>query len=148
MELGCPEEDIAAITYIIDNVSYKGAGVADKEMPLEGLIVRDADRLDAIGATGIARTFAYGGNRGHGIYDSDVPPVSHTSFEQYAKGATHTINHFYEKLLLLKKRMGTQEGRRIAEERHAFMVVYLKQFMGEWDISGQHAGPVPLEQFD
>jgi uncharacterized protein len=116
---------------IISNVSYKGAGVETPMHSIEGKIVQDADRIDALGAIGIARTFAYGGHKGHPIYDPKQPPTLHQTKEAYTK-TSHTINHFYEKLLLLKDRMNTKTGRKIAEERHQFMENFLKQFYEEW----------------
>ena len=147
-ELDCPEEDIVQIVNIVDKVSYKGANVKDSVDSLEGKIVQDADRLDAIGAIGIARTFAYGGNRNRPIYDPAVASKLHDSFEAYANSGTHTINHFYEKLLLLRDRLNTAEGRRIGNERHAFMVQFLKNFYNDWDITGQHPIPEQLTALD
>ncbi|MCQ3935921.1 MAG: phosphohydrolase [Chloroflexi bacterium] len=125
---------------IITNISYKGAGVENKMKTLEGMIVQDADRLDAIGAIGIGRAFAYGGYANRPLYDPDSPPKMHASFEEYKNSKSATINHFYEKLLLLKDRMNTETAKRIAEKRHAVMVKFLDQFMLEWegaDISGE-----------
>jgi uncharacterized protein len=118
---------------IIANMSFKGAGVEQSALSLEGKIVQDADRLDAIGAIGIARTFAYGGAKGRAIYDPAVKPVEHHTAEAYLKTDGHTINHFYEKLLLLKDRMNTATGRQIADERHRFMEEYLRRFFEEWE---------------
>ena len=118
---------------IIANMSFKGAGVEQSALSLEGKIVQDADRLDAIGAIGIARTFAYGGAKGRAIYDPAVKPVEHHTAEAYLKTDGHTINHFYEKLLLLKDRMNTATGRQIADERHRFMEEYLQRFFEEWE---------------
>lgn len=117
---------------IITQLSFKGAGVANTIRTLEGRIVQDADRLDAIGAVGIARAFAYGGHKGRLMYDPDEAPQLHVTFEQYKNNRGTTINHFHEKLLLLKDRMNTAEGRRLAEERHAFMEAFLAQFHQEW----------------
>ena len=122
-----------SVIEIISTVSYKGAGVATPMKTLEGKIVQDADRLDAIGALGIARTFAYGGYKNRLIYHPEEKPVLHESYEDYKKNEGHTINHFYEKLLLLKERMNTNTGKRIAEGRHKFMQSFLDQFYREWD---------------
>ena len=122
-----------SVVEIISTISYKGAGVATPMKTLEGKIVQDADRLDAIGALGIARTFAYGGYKNRLIYHPDEKPVLHESYEDYKKNEGHTINHFYEKLLLLKERMNTNTGKRIAEGRHKFMQSFLDQFYREWD---------------
>ena len=121
-----------AVCRIIMHISYKGAGVENKMDSLEGFIVQDADRLDAIGAIGIARTFAYGGYKNRPLYDPDSPPQLHTTFEQYKNSNSATINHFYEKLLLLKDMMNTNTAKRIAEQRHEVMVQFLRQFMNEW----------------
>lgn len=121
------------IIEIIKNVSFKGAGVKDNMISLEGKIVQDADRLDAIGAIGVARTFAFGGKFGNEIYNPDTKVELHNSFEAYKQSKSTTINHFYEKLLLLKDRMNTQTAKKIAQERHRFMEVFLKQFYDEWD---------------
>ena len=96
---------------------------------LEGFIVQDADRLDAIGAIGIARAFAYGGYKNRPLYDPDSPTQMHNTFVQYKKNNSSTINHFYEKLLLLKDRMNTSTAKRIAAQRHEVMVEYLRQFV-------------------
>jgi uncharacterized protein len=122
-----------AVCRIITHISYKGAGVANKMDSLEGFIVQDADRLDAIGAIGIARAFAYGGYKNRPLYDPDSPPQMHVTFEQYKNSKSATINHFYEKLLLLKDMMNTPTAKRIAEQRHKVMVEYLSQFMDEWE---------------
>ena len=122
-----------AVCEIIKHISYKGAGVENKIDSLEGFIVQDADRLDAIGAIGIGRAFAYGGYKNRPLYDPDSPPQMHASFEEYKNSKSATINHFYEKLLLLKDRMNTQTAKRIAEERHEVMERFLDQFMLEWE---------------
>ena len=122
-----------AVCRIIMHISYKGAGVENKMDSLEGCIVQDADRLDAIGAIGIARAFAYGGWKNRPLYDPDSPPQMHQTFEQYKNSKSATINHFYEKLLLLKDMMNTATAKRIAEQRHEIMVQYLDQFMHEWE---------------
>lgn len=133
IEVECPSEIIKAVLHIVSKVSYKGAEVADEPMSLEGQIVQDADRLDAIGAIGIARAFAYGGHKGRLLYDPTVPLEMHDSFETYKSSVAPTINHFYEKLLLLKDRLSTTAAREIAQERHLFMENYLSQFMHEWN---------------
>ena len=127
------EEVIVAVEDIIRNVSFKGAGVASNMKTLEGKIVHDADKLDAIGAIGIARTFAYGGANNTAMYDPSVDPKHHADFEAYKKDAGPTINHFYEKLLLLKDRMYTDMGKRMAEHRHQVMERYLDEFYAEWE---------------
>lgn len=116
---------------IVANVSFKGAGTPTPMATLEGKIVQDADRLDALGAIGIARVFAYAGYKGHVLYDPEVPPEIHQNFAQYKAGAGSAINHFYEKLLLLKDRMNTATGKKLAAQRHQFMEVYLEQFFQE-----------------
>jgi uncharacterized protein len=131
--LEVPNDVIEKIEDIIRNVSFKGANVAQDMKSLEGKIVSDADKLDAIGAIGIARTFAYGGSHDTPIYDPKVKPVQHNSFEEYKNGKSHTINHFYEKLLLLKDKLYTDTAREIAEHRHAFMEKYLEEFYKEWE---------------
>lgn len=118
---------------IISGVSYKGAGVATDMPTLEGRVVQDADRLDAIGAIGIARAFAYGGHAGRLLYDPDHPPEQHDSPLAYRNSKGPTINHFHEKLLLLKNRMQTTTGRRMAEQRHVYMEEFLTEFHAEWE---------------
>jgi uncharacterized protein len=118
---------------IIMNVSYKGAQVENKMKSLEGLIVQDADRLDAIGAIGIGRAFAYGGYKNRPMYDPESSNQMHASFDEYKNSKSATINHFYEKLLLLKDRMNTTTAKRIAEQRHEVMLRFLDQFMNEWE---------------
>jgi uncharacterized protein len=127
---GTDSSTIDAVCEIVATISYKGAGVPTPMRTLEGKVVQDADRLDAIGAQGIARTFAYGGHKNRLIYQK---PVLHQSFADYKKNDGHTINHFYEKLLLLKDRMNTEAGKKIAEERHLFMEQFLNRFFREWD---------------
>ena len=124
---------IEGIVEIVANVSYKGAGVKTTMTSIEGKVVQDADRLDAIGAIGVARTFAYGGMKGNPIYDPEIPHEEHQSFGEYKKGGGTTVNHFYEKLLLLKERMQTESGKEWAEARHRYMEGFLTQFYAEWD---------------
>jgi len=125
-------ETSAKILDVIDEVSFKGAKVETPVNSIEAAIVQDADRLDAIGAIGIARTFAYGGYKNRLIYDPAIAPVAHKNFQEYKSNQAPTINHFYEKLLLLKDRMNTEFGKIIAEKRHKFMADYLDQFFDEW----------------
>lgn len=124
---------VNAVKDIVNQISYKGAGVKTPMNSLEGMIVQDADRLDAIGAIGIARTFAYGGYKSREIYNPQVKPHLHQSFEEYKNSTAPTINHFYEKLLLLKDRMNTPTGKEMAIQRHQFMETYLDHFFAEWD---------------
>jgi uncharacterized protein len=130
---GLENELINKVLYIIANVSYKGSGVKDKMETIEGKIVQDADRLDAIGAIGIARTFAFGGKFGNEMHNPNVEIVMHENFEQYKKSNGTTINHFYEKLLLLKDRINTEAAKKIANERHLYMESFLQQFYAEWE---------------
>lgn len=127
------EAIIAHVCHIITDLSFKGSGVPTPMASREGMIVQDADRLDALGAVGIARTFAYGGHKGRLLYDPDIPPAVHDSFAAYQKSTAPSLNHFYEKLLLLKDRLNTAAARRLAEKRHAFMEQFLEQFLAEWD---------------
>lgn len=124
---------ISHICDIIVGVSFKGAGVEDKLNSIEGKVVQDADRLDAMGAMGISRCFAYGGSKSREIYNPEKKPHMHKSFEEYKKSDSPSINHFYEKLLLLKDRMNTKTGKLIAKERHEFMESYLGRFFKEWE---------------
>lgn len=128
------EDVINQVLHIAQNISYKGAKVANKIDSLEGKIVQDADRLDAIGAIGIARAFAYGGHKNRPIYTPDEAPKMHVNFEDYKNENGHTINHFYEKLLLLKDKMNTQTGKELAQERHGFIENFLVQFYKEWNV--------------
>jgi uncharacterized protein len=128
-------KSVAHITSIIEKASFKGAKVKNRIDTLEGRIVQDADRLDALSAIGVARAFAYGGAKGSGIYNPGKKPVMHTSAEAYSKSAGPTINHFYEKLLLLKGLMNTKKGKSAARGRHRFMERFLRQFDSE--IAGQ-----------
>jgi uncharacterized protein len=130
---GIEETYTGKILQIIEDVSFKGAGVETPVRSVEAAVVQDADRLDAIGAIGIARTFAFGGHKNRPIYDPEVEPVMHQSFGQYKSSEAPTINHFYEKLLLLKDRMNTSAAKDIAEERHRFMQIFLARFYDEWD---------------
>lgn len=128
-----PEEVIEQVRKIIENVSFKGGNETGAFNSLELQIVQDADRLDALGAIGIARTFNYGGYKGRALYDPEIKPNLNMTKEEYKASTAPTINHFYEKLLLLKDLMNTETARNIAEERHKFMEQYLEQFYREWD---------------
>ncbi|WP_114781587.1 HD domain-containing protein [Botryobacter ruber] len=132
-KLSVAEETIAHVCTIIREISFKGAGTSSAMSTAEGCVVQDADRLDAIGAIGIARAFAYGGHKGRALYNPEIPPVLHTSFEAYKASTAPTINHFYEKLLLLKDRMHTAAAKRMAEQRHRYMEDFLDQFYAEWE---------------
>ena len=132
-KLDVDENIISHVCEIIKGVSFKGAGVKSKIKTKEGMVVQDADRLDALGSIGIARAFAYGGHKGREIYNPNIKPEKHESFEQYKNNKGTTINHFYEKLLLLKDLMNTPSARKIAEERHRFMEEYLDKFFKEWE---------------
>lgn len=118
---------------IIASLSFKGAGVPTPMRTVEGAVVQDADRLDALGAIGIARAFAYGGAKGRPLHDPDVSPEAHDSFEAYKRTGGPTLNHFHEKLFLLRDRMNTASARRVADERHRFMEAYVARFLAEWD---------------
>lgn len=124
--------DIKTIIDIITTMSFKG-GTGKKLTYIEAQIVQDADRLDALGAIGIARTFQYGGAKGQAMYDPDIPVRDKMSFAEYRGGESTSINHFYEKLLLLKDRMNTPTAIKIAEEREAFMKQFLEAFFNEWE---------------
>src|SRR5690606_11215223 len=124
---------IEQVVGIIKNISFKGGNFKQTYHSLELDIVQDADRLDAIGAIGIARTFNYGGFKDRKLYDPEIPPNLKMTPSEYKASNAPTINHFYEKLLLLKDRMNTETGRKIAEERHVFMETFLKQFYDEWN---------------
>jgi len=126
-------ELIDHIVKIIDNISFKGGKLPQKFKTPELDVIQDADRLDALGAIGIARTFNYGGFKGRSIYNPDIKPNHNLTKEEYKNSEAPTLNHFYEKLLLLKDRMNTVTGRKMAEERHHFMLLYLDQFYKEWD---------------
>ena len=132
---GATEEVIAAVVDIVATISYKGAGVTTAMQTLEGQCVQDADRLDAIGAIGIARCFAYGGHAGRLLHDPDEAPVLHQTAAAYKASKGASLNHFYEKLLLLKDRMNTPTGRALAEPRHRFMEDFVAQFLEEWNVS-------------
>jgi uncharacterized protein len=127
------EEIISHVITIIENISFKGGNFEKTFSSKELEIVQDADRLDAIGAIGIARTFNYGGFKNRPIYNPNIQPKLNMSKEEYKNSEAPTINHFYEKLLLLKDKMNTETGKKIAKKRHDFMVHFLAQFYAEWD---------------
>ncbi len=131
--LGVDQKIINHIKTIINDAHFKGANVKEKRKSIEGQIVQDADRLDAIGAVGIARTFAYGGYKNAPIHNPSVKPIMYNSFEEYKNNTPPTVTHFYEKLLLLKDRMNTKTARQIAIGRHKYMGKFLKKFYKEWE---------------
>lgn len=131
-KLEVEESIISHVCDIIKNLSFKGGGVKSQMKTMKGMVVQDADRLDAIGAIGITRAFSYGGHADREIYNPDVKPEKHETFEQYKESKSTTINHFYEKLLLLKDLMNTKSAKKIAEERHKFMEQFLDKFFKEW----------------
>lgn len=131
-ELGYEESLIEKVTAIVDAVSFKGAKSEDKVESLEMAIVRDADRLDAMGAIGIARAFHFGGNRNRPFFVPGVNPTAHHSFEAYHKDQSHTMNHFHEKLLLLQDRLHTETARSIGKERHLLMEHFVASFYKDW----------------
>lgn len=131
--LSVDQSIVAQVTEIVAGVSFQGANVATPTLSLEGQVVQDADRLDALGAIGVARAFAYGGHKGRALYDPAIPPAPHDSFAAYRQSTAPTINHFYEKLLLLKDRLNTASARRLAESRHAYLEQFLARFFAEWE---------------
>ena len=135
IEQGVPKKEGKHIVKIIKNVSFKNSleENPNKFSSKELEVVQDADRLDAIGAIGIARCFNYGGFKNRALYDPEIRPNLEMTKEEYKKSTAPTINHFYEKLLLLKDEMNTEAGKKIAESRHQFMETYLKQFYDEWN---------------
>lgn len=134
LEEGASIEVIKQVVDIVSTISYKGAGVKTEMLTLSGKCVQDADRLDAIGAIGIARCFAYGGHAGRQMYDPEEPPEMHVTADAYKASKGHSLNHFYEKLFLLKDRMNTETGKAMAVERHRFMEQYVAQFLKEWNV--------------
>jgi len=131
--IGVDNDVIVSVTNIIRTISFKGGTTDSSQDTIEGKVVQDADRLDALGAVGIARAFAYGGYRKRELYNPNIKPQKYKDFEQYKNNVDTTVNHFYEKLLLLKDLMNTPSGKSMAIERHKFMEGYLDQFFREWD---------------
>ncbi len=132
MEHEINQADIQHVLGIIQNMSFSKQWEGSTFTSLEMQIVQDADRLDAIGAIGIARAFSYGGHKKRDFYNPEIAPQSYTDADEYRQSESPTINHFYEKLLLLKDKMNTSAGKEMANERHQFMELYLKQFFSEW----------------
>ena len=131
--IGVAQQTVTHVQDIIRNMSFKASLGEVKFSSKELQVVQDADRLDAIGAIGIARAFSFGGFKNREFYDPAIPPNLNMSKEEYKQSTAPTINHFYEKLLLLKDRMNTAAGKNLAEQRHQFMLQYLEQFFGEWN---------------
>ncbi len=144
--LGVEPDQAAQVADIISAVSFKGSAEPDADTTKEGRCVRDADRLDALGAIGIARAFAYGATVGRNMHDPSYVPHAQQTRESYRANVPTTIGHFYEKLLLLQARMSTATGRRVAERRTAFMRDFLHHFSAEW--VGQDADGAPHESKD
>ena len=130
------ESIIQQVVFIIENISFKGGNFKKNTPTIELQIVQDADRLDAIGAIGIARTFNYGGFKNRQLYNPAVAPNLKMTKEEYKNNEAPTINHFYEKLLLLKDKMNTSTGKKLAQQRHDYMEVFLTQFFMEWNAGG------------
>ncbi len=133
LSLNLNNEVVNSVCQIIQEISFRGSGVKSLPQTIEGKVVQDADRLDAIGAIGIARTFAYGGAKNQEIYNPNTKTKPHNSFDEYKNSKTTTINHFYEKLLLLKGLMNTKTAKIIAQKRHDYMENFLNCFLLEWN---------------
>lgn len=131
--IGVDTSIIESVCSIIKTLSFKGGVVDSTQYSLEGKVVQDADRLDAIGAIGIARTFTYGGSKNRVIYDPEISPKTFTDLSQVKNEENHTINHFYEKLLKVKDLMNTSTGKKLAEKRHRYMEDFLEEFYAEWN---------------
>lgn len=127
------EETIVHVIQIIENISFKGGNFVKTFSSKELDVVQDADRLDALGAIGIARCFNYGGFKNRPIYDPEIKPNLNMSKEEYKNSVSPTLNHFYEKLLLLKDKMNTEAGKKLAQDRHEYMEGFLSQFLAEWE---------------
>jgi len=144
LSISVDDEIIIHIERIITNISFKGGRVIQQFKSLELDIIQDADRLDAIGAIGIARTFNYGGFKNREIYNPGIQPNLNLTKEEYKNSTAPTLNHFYEKLLLLKDRMNTATGRKMAEQRHQFLELFLDEFYAEWMESNKGVKKVRL----
>lgn len=131
-ECGGDEDFAERVAQIVSETSFQGAGVDTPVSSMESAVVQDADRLDALGPIGIGRAFAYGGSKGRSLFDPDTPPVIHGGFSAYASSTSPTVNHFYEKLFLLKDRMQTDTGKRRAEALHTYMEGFLDLFYKQW----------------
>jgi uncharacterized protein len=131
--LAVDEITIDHVLKIMSNISFRGGNFTQDYFSVELAVVQDADRLDAMGAIGIARAFNYGGYKSRAMYDPAISPVTGMTVDQYKQSNAPTINHFYEKLLLLKDRMNTDTGKNMAQQRHEFMELYLEQFFREFD---------------
>lgn len=134
--LACKADNnlVDKVVGVIKQVSFKGAGVDTTPTSIEACVVQDADRLDAIGAIGVARAFAYGGSKHRELYNPNQKPVQHSSFDEYKSAKGTTLNHFYEKLLLLKNRLNTQTAKDLASARHKYMQGFVEQFLVEWNL--------------
>lgn len=128
-----PEATIQHVVAIIENISFKGGNFEKKFTSKELEIVQDADRLDALGAIGIARCFNYGGFKNRALYNPNIAPIMNMTKDEYKNSDSPTINHFYEKLLLLKDKMNTEAGKKLAINRHQYMIAFLSQFYAEWE---------------
>lgn len=133
ISLNISEEIITHVVNIIENISFKGGNHIQKFHSLELNVVQDADRIDALGAIGIARTFNYGGYKNRELYNPEIPPKLNMSKDEYKASTAPTLNHFYEKLLLLKDKMNTQTGKQMAHHRHEYMEKFLEEFHSEWE---------------
>ncbi|AEA45943.1 HD domain-containing protein [Fluviicola taffensis] len=133
--LKADEKLIGQVCEIVDNVSFKGAGVEDVTGSIELDIVRDADRLDAIGAIGIARAFHYGGKHDRSFYEPNLEPTIHANFDAYSSDKSHTLNHFYEKLFLIKDRLRSKTAQEIGSQRHDLMAEFVASFLKEWNVN-------------
>lgn len=130
---GLSPEKAAHVRMIINHLSFKNRMEENQVDSIEFRIVQDADRLDAMGAIGIARAFHYGGYKNRALYDPGIPPREYRSAEEYKKSDAPTLNHFYEKLFLLKDLMNTATGKRMAQERHDYMTAFVERFLREWE---------------